>query len=112
MNPLFFLTVVIGAALAPCCSKAADSAPAPAPPYVTVYGEVQGQGRYDLKPKMNVEDALKMAGGAKGSADLSKVRLVRKGATSEKETTIIDVKSAGGSPELTPGDIIVVDEQD
>jgi protein involved in polysaccharide export with SLBB domain len=108
MNPLFILIATLGVALAPCCLNAAD----PAPSYVTVYGEVERQGRYELKPQMDVGDALKMAGGAKGSADLRKVKLVRKGVTGENETTIIDIQSGAGSPKLTPGDIIVVAEQE
>ena len=78
--------------------------------FVTVYGQVMRQGKYELKAPMDVLDVFQLAGGPTARANLRKVKLIRK--TADRNFTILlnfDRGGAGGVV-VKPGDVIIVDE--
>lgn len=71
-------TAVPGATLPPPTPPAADgdaSPPAPAVVVVHVAGAVASPGVYELDPGSRVDDAIRLAGGAAGDADLDGLNL-------------------------------------
>jgi polysaccharide export outer membrane protein len=83
-------------------------------PYFVASGEVTKPGRYELRGATTVTQALAVAGGATGRANVSKVMLLRRHAGDDVEVTHINVtrmyakKDLSEDPLLRPGDAIVV----
>lgn len=79
---------------------------------VAVIGEVRKPGRYDLKSRTSVLDALALAGGFNDFARRSKMMIVRvEGSTVTRIPCDYDKVIASGQPEvffLQPGDTLVV----
>jgi protein involved in polysaccharide export with SLBB domain len=83
-------------------------------PYFVASGEVTKPGRYELRGATTLTQALAVAGGATGRANVSKVMLLRRHAGDDVEVTHINVtrmyskKDLSEDPLLRPGDAIVV----
>lgn len=80
---------------------------------VTILGQVQNPGNYDIYFKNSLLDALFLAGGIKKDANTKKILIISPSKSSKKEFSIrIDeLKNAANLktiPEITPGDIIFV----
>lgn len=74
-----------------------------------VVGAVKYEGRYELKGNLTLLDAIALAGGADDSANLSKIKIIRREGKKEKEYTI-DLYSQGKTFLLEPLDRIIVNE--
>ena len=72
-------------------------------------GAVNKEGAYELKGHFTLHDAIALANGAKETADLSKIRVIRKEGKIEKEF-VIDLNREGRGFLLKPLDRIIVDE--
>ncbi len=71
---------------------------------VYVYGEVKNPGIYRIEPGMTLLDALTLAGGVTPSADLSNIKIIRKG-----KEILCDIRNPNISEfVLRPSDIIKV----
>ena len=83
-------------------------------PYFVASGEVTKPGRYELRGATTVTQALAVAGGATGKANVSKVLLLRRHAGDDVEVTQVNVTrmyakhDMSEDPLLRPGDAIVV----
>ncbi len=116
----FLSHLVIVVIVACSIADGADVTPAPGTNYITVYGRVVRQGRYELppnqKPPLTVTGAIAMAGGFEPDAKTKKVKLIRKSPTGNM-TIIInadDVLHRGMKEKditVRPGDVIIVDEK-
>jgi protein involved in polysaccharide export with SLBB domain len=86
--------------------------PPPRPAYVTIYGCVVRQGRYELPAGQNITltQALQKAGGTTPKAKSSKIKVIH--CTAAGNTTeIVNLKTGGKDPILNPQDVIIVDEK-
>jgi polysaccharide export outer membrane protein len=83
-------------------------------PFFMVGGEVASPGRYELRGKMTVFEAITISGGFKPSSLHSQVILVRRVSGDVAETKIVDVKNIlshrnfSEDPDLKSGDLVVV----
>ena len=79
---------------------------------VSVLGEVKNPGRYELKSRANVLDALALAGGLNDYAARSRIVIMRQTGGKVNKTVFNYAKflsdPAQASPELQPGDVVVV----
>ena len=79
--------------------------------FVTVYGQVVRQGKYELNARMTVPQVLQLTGGPTERANPRKVKVIRK--IADKNVTIyinLDRAEAVAALLVKPGDVIVVDE--
>lgn len=83
-------------------------------PYFVASGEITKPGRYELRGATTLTQALAVAGGATGRANVSKVMLLRRHPGDRVEVTHINVsrmyakKDLSEDPLLRPGDAIVI----
>jgi len=82
---------------------------------VSVLGQVQKSGAYELKSGTTIIHAIALAGGFTDGADPEKVKLIRE-ENGEKKTRVVDTLSITEDMDgendvlLLPGDVIVVDK--
>jgi hypothetical protein len=88
------------------------------PNFITIYGQVLRQGRYELAPKekLTVSGALMRAGGSTKSANDNKVKVIRKvkGTNVSIMVNMRDIMAAGATHldiPVHPGDVIIVAEK-
>ncbi|MEI8349352.1 MAG: SLBB domain-containing protein [Candidatus Omnitrophota bacterium] len=72
-------------------------------------GKVNREGGYELKGNLTLLDAIALAGGAKESADLSKIKVVRKENNVEREY-ILNLETQGRDFLINSSDRIIVGE--
>ena len=83
-------------------------------PHFAVGGEVGTPGRFELRGRITVLEAISMAGGLKASSKHSQVLLLRPVDRERAATTLLDVKrmmtarGADTNVEMRPGDVLVV----
>jgi polysaccharide export outer membrane protein len=83
-------------------------------PHYTVGGEVRTPGRFDLRGRITILQAIAIAGGFNGSAKSSQILLIRPVDQTKAETRIIDLKRVidkrdlSEDVELHSGDMLVV----
>lgn len=75
--------------------------------YVKVLGQVRTPGEYPFESSAGLFDYLIEAGGPTDRADLRRVALVR-GVDGESRQVTIDLQNGADSPQLVPGDAIIV----
>lgn len=108
---LLWKVAAVGAlACMPCQSDGADPAPAPARVGILVLGAVERMGTYFIEPGATVDDALKLAGGAKPNANLNTLNVQRKDSTGKFLIIHITLGEAKSFP-LKRGDAIIVKEK-
>jgi protein involved in polysaccharide export with SLBB domain len=117
MRSLRVLAVIGGLFLVSGQSQGAEPAPPAAAvqpvakDFVTVYGQVMRQGRYQLNAPMTVPQVLQLSGGPTDRANLRKVKVIRK-MEGKNVSIYINLKRAEAVADLLvkPGDVIIVDE--
>lgn len=82
---------------------------------VFVYGNVNEQGRVEMKQPLTLRQAIASAKGLKSATDKSKVRIIRqKPGSSEREEILVDLNAVNkqkmDDPFLQPNDIIALSE--
>jgi protein involved in polysaccharide export with SLBB domain len=88
------------------------------PPTVLVLGEVVKPGSYELQGEMRLLDALSLAGGPTGKADLQRVTLTRAGQGTKETVDLQELLTKGQQKELAanlllqPGDTLVLPENE
>lgn len=100
--------------------KGAPGAVGPAAPgFVTIYGQVQRQGRYEVEPDedLTVSQAVLRAGGFAQFANESRVKVIRRYPNKGNVTFIVNLKDVMMRGKLEydipvkGGDVIIVDEK-
>jgi len=83
-------------------------------PYFTVAGEVAHPGRFDMRGRVTVVEAIAVSGGFKDSAKHTQVILVRKADPEHAQVRMLDLrklmseKGIHEDMEIKPGDMLVV----
>jgi len=86
-------------------------------PYITVYGEVKHQGRYDFVTEEMVGGAILRVGGFSTKAKDKAVKVVRKVPGKGNVTIVVNLrdvfsgKAPGKDIPLIPGDTVIVEEK-
>jgi NADH:ubiquinone oxidoreductase subunit F (NADH-binding) len=92
---------------------------------ISVWGAVRAPGRYDIPCETNLLEMLSYCGGPMTGADLSNIKIVRRGGVDhedeldkvfevnlQKYLKVTDVKSSATELLLYPGDLIIVEGVD
>jgi protein involved in polysaccharide export with SLBB domain len=75
---------------------------------IQILGEVQKPGLYPIDPTVTVAGAIAMAGGATTTGDITRIRIIRDGASLD---TRVGVATALTSFDIRSGDEIIVDQK-